>query len=61
MLRSAGLDKATGKSVMVARCGERRPYRSSDPFPADFTGWEQDVSCPRCVLPTIGKVQPCLL
>ncbi len=51
MLRSVGDDKKLGRPMIEARCGTKRPHRKTDGVPDDFTGWERDVTCPRCVLP----------
>lgn len=50
MLRSTGIDKGSTQPTIKARCGLQRPHRASDPFPADFTGWEREVTCPACQL-----------
>lgn len=50
MLRSIGEDKAVGRVTITARCGLKRLHRKSDGLPADFTGWEQDVTHPECML-----------
>lgn len=64
MLRSVGKEKVKGADFMkipptiTSRCGFVRLHRTEtkkglppEAFPADFTSWEQDVTCEKCQLP----------